>query len=96
MKLWAWVRTEWDRVAGVALIVLGAVLLGFGYHGVSNSPYVAEELAYIVSGGLGGLFCLGVGAGLLISADLHDEWRKLERLEAAIRGERAPGSSERR
>ena len=95
MSLWAWVRTEWDRVGGVALIVLGAVLLGFGYHGVSTSPYLAEGLAYMVSGGLGGLFCLAVGAGLLISADLHDEWRKLERLEAAIRGERALGEEHR-
>ena len=82
-----WLRAEWDRVAGFSLIGIGALLLVLGYHGVSQSPYVAEQLSYIASGGLGGLFCLGIGATLLISADLHDEWRKLDRLEAAVRGE---------
>jgi hypothetical protein len=87
-----WLRAEWDRVAGFSLIGVGALLLVVGYHGVSRSPYVAEQLSYIASGGLGGLFCLGFGATLLISADLHDEWRKLDRLEAAVRGE--PATSE--
>jgi hypothetical protein len=80
-------RTEWDRALGVALIVAGVIALILGYVGVSNSPYVASELAYIISGGIGGLFLLGLGAALLIMADLHDEWRKLDRIEAAIRGE---------
>jgi hypothetical protein len=82
-----WLRAEWDRVAGFSLIGVGALLLVLGYHGVSRTPYVADQLAYIASGALGGLFCLGFGATLLISADLHDEWRKLDRLEAAVRGE---------
>jgi hypothetical protein len=82
----SWLRAEWDRVAGFGLIALGAIALVIGYQGVNDSPYVAEELAYIISGGLGGLFLLGTGATLLISADLHDEWRKLDRIEAAILG----------
>lgn len=80
-----WVRAEWDRVAGFALIVLGALALLFGYLGVRHSPYVAEELAFIISGGLGGLFLLGLGGIFLISADLRDEWRKLDRIEALLR-----------
>ena len=90
MNLWIWLRSEWDRVAGFALVGLGAVLLLFGYLGVKDSPFVAEQLAYIASGGLGGIFCLGIGVGLLLSADLHDEWRKLDRIEAAMRGEALP------
>ena len=54
-----WLRAEWDRVLGFTLIALGAVLLVLGYLGVSDSPYVAEQLSYIVSGGLGGLFLFG-------------------------------------
>jgi hypothetical protein len=80
-----WLRAEWDRVAGFGLIGLGALLLVLGYSGVSRSPYVAEQLAYVVSGGMGGLFCLGFGAVLLLGADLHDEWRKLDKIEVAIR-----------
>jgi hypothetical protein len=87
MDLMTWLRAEWDRVLGFTLIALGAVLLVLGYIGVSDSPYVAEQLSYIVSGGLGGLFLLGAGATLLILADLHDEWRKLDRVEAMLSGE---------
>jgi hypothetical protein len=87
MDLMTWLRAEWDRVLGFTLIALGAVLLVLGYLGVSESPYVAEQLSYIVSGGLGGLFLLGAGATLLILADLHDEWRKLDRVEAMLSGE---------
>lgn len=79
-----WLRAEWDRVAAVFLIGLGAVLLVLGWVGVSDSAYVAEQLAYLVSGGVGALFCLGLGVGLLLSADLHDEWRKLDRLEERL------------
>lgn len=87
MDLMTWLRAEWDRVLGFTLIAVGAVLLVLGYIGVSDSPYVAEQLAYIASGGLGGLFLLGAGATLLILADLHDEWRKLDRVEAILSGE---------
>ena len=90
MNLWIWLRSEWDRVAGFALVGLGALFLLLDYLGVKNSPFVAEQLAYIASGGLGGIFCLGIGVGLLLSADLHDEWRKLDRIEAAMRGEALP------
>src|SRR6266699_5206083 len=82
-----WLRAEWDRAAAVALVVLGLIFVAVGYNGVANSPYVAEELAYLASGAVGGLFLLGAGALLWLSADLHDEWRKLDRIEAAIRGE---------
>lgn len=78
-------RAEWDRALGWSSIGLGAVCLLLGYRGVSNSVFVAKELAYVVSGGLGGLFLLGLGIGLLLSADLRDEWHKLDRIEAAIR-----------
>ena len=96
MDLMTWLRAEWDRVLGFGLIALGAVLLVLGYLGVSNSPYVAEQLSYIVSGGLGGLFLLGAGATLLHVADVHDEWRKLDGIEQALRsGEPIPSEPRR-
>jgi hypothetical protein len=90
MDLSNWLRAEWDRVAGFALVILGAVCLVLGYIGVSDSPYLVENLSYIMSGGIGGLFLLGAGATLLVSADLHDEWRKLDRVEDAIRADKTP------
>lgn len=79
-----WVRAEWDRVAGFGLLAAGVVVLLFGYIGVSNSTDTPEALCYVVSGGIGSLLLFGAGAVLLISADLHDEWRKLHRIEAAL------------
>ena len=85
MELKTWLRAEWDRVTGFALVVLGAIVLYAGYDGVGGSAYVAEQLAYLVSGGLGGIFLLGVGATFLIRSDLHDHWRQLDRIETVIR-----------
>ncbi len=77
-------KSQWDRIAAVVCGIGGVVLLVVGYQGIADSPYVAEELAYLISGGLGGVFLLGIGATLYISADMHDEWRKLDRIEAAV------------
>jgi hypothetical protein len=74
-------RVERDRAAGAVLVALGGLALLVAYLGVSNSPYLVDEMSYVVSGGLGGLFLLGAGATVLISAGLRDEWRKLDRLE---------------
>ncbi|MGH9037716.1 MAG: hypothetical protein ACRD0O_18310, partial [Acidimicrobiia bacterium] len=45
------------------------------------SVYPAQQMPYIVSGGLGGIFLIGLSATLWLSADLRDEWRKLDRVE---------------
>lgn len=80
-----WLRAEWDRVLGFACIGAGGLLVLVGYLGASDSIHTPEALSYLISGGIGGLFLLGAGAMLLVSADLHDEWRKLDRLEDAFR-----------
>jgi hypothetical protein len=85
MNLTSWLRAEWQRAAGFALIVAGAVMVVAGYIGVKGTPYVVVELAYIASGGVFGIFCLGLGASLVLSADIHDEWRKLDQVETALR-----------
>ena len=48
----------------------GAVALLIGYFGVSGTLDPAKQLPYLISGGVGGLFLLGVAAALLFSADL--------------------------
>ena len=84
MELLKWLRLQWDRVFGCAFVVTGAVALLTGWSKVSATPYAAEQMPYVVSAGLGGLFLLGVGATLWHSADLRDEWRKLDRLEEKL------------
>jgi hypothetical protein len=64
--------------------VIGLVSLLIGWIGVSGTEYVAEQMSFVASGGLFGIFALGVGAALWISADLRDEWRKLDSVEALL------------
>ena len=84
MELFKWLRLQWDRVLGATAVLIGAVALLTGWSKVSATPYPAEQIPYVVSAGLGGLFLLGVGATLWHSADLRDEWRKLDRLEEKL------------
>ena len=77
-ELTRWLRNQWDRVcAGIAVIAGGLSLL-FGYLGVSRGRLVTQQVPYLASGGFFGVFALGVGATLWLSADLRDEWRKLD------------------
>jgi hypothetical protein len=66
-------------------VLAGAITLFVGWLGVSDTAFTAKQLPYLASNGLGGLFLLGTGAMLWLSADLRDEWRKLDRIETAIR-----------
>ena len=80
-----WVRLQWDRVGAWACLLAGVITLIVGWAGVSQTAYTAKQLPYIAGCGLGGLFLLGAAAMLWLSADLRDEWRKLDRIENAIR-----------
>jgi hypothetical protein len=77
-------KSQWDRVLAVVLTISGAIALIAGILGVNDSIYLAEQTRYITAGGIGGIFLLGLGATLWISADLRDEWRKLDRIERAL------------
>jgi len=77
--------SSWDWIAGYALLGIAGVLLIVTAAAVSGSRFISDQLSYIVSGGLGGLILLGLGAVLLVTAGLSDEWRKLDRIEAALR-----------
>jgi hypothetical protein len=86
MNLLRWVRVQWDRVAAGACVVAGAIALVLGWRGVADETLTAQQLPYLVSGGIGGLFLLGLGGLLWLSADLRDEWRKLDDLEEPAAG----------
>lgn len=85
MRITTYFREQWDRVATCIAVALGASALVLGWLGVSNQIYPGEQLPYVVSGGLGGVFLLGLGAMLWISADLRDEWRKLDDIDRSLK-----------
>lgn len=84
MEILTALRAQWDRAAAVGAVVLGLLVLLLGYFGISGTEFVAEQLPYVISGGLFGLFLLLAGATLWLSADLRDEWRKLDSLDARL------------
>ena len=77
-------KKQWDRSSAIVLTVIGVIALVGGWLGVRGTPVLAEQTRYIVSGGIGAVFFLGVGATLWLSADLRDEWRKLDRIEQSL------------
>ena len=78
------VRTQWDRVTAAVLVVGGVVALLAGWIGVSGTVLAYRQIPYVVSGGLVGLTLIVLGVGAWLSADLHDEWRKLDHLEELL------------
>lgn len=84
MELGKWLRVAWDRAAALAVIAVGAVVVIIGWIGVSGEAYPAKQLPFMMSGGVGGIFLLGVGALFWLSSDLRDEWTKLDRIEEAL------------
>ena len=87
MELMTYLRAQWDRAGAVVATVLGLVVLLLGYLGTSHTEYIAEQIPYLLSGGLLAIMLLTVGAVLWLSADLRDEWREMAEQGEAIRQE---------
>lgn len=90
MNLKNYLRCQWDRAGAVACLAIGVVAMIVGYVGVSGTRETADQIPYVVSGGMVGLFLLGTGVMLWLSADMRDEWRKLDAIDERLAaGERA-------
>lgn len=81
MDLKALLRANADRVIACGLVLIGAVAVVLGWIGVSGTGLAAEQIPYLVSGGIGGLLLVVVGCTAWVSADLQDEWRRLDAIE---------------
>ena len=73
-------KHRWERALAVLSLLIGALALLIGWLGISRATLTTEQLPYLASGGLLGLFALGLGATLWLSADLHDEFGALLRI----------------
>jgi hypothetical protein len=56
---------KWLEWIGMAGIVFGFVCILLGWYGAANSPYLYEEVPYLISGGLLGV-ALVIGGGVLV------------------------------
>jgi hypothetical protein len=85
MDLYRWLRNQWDRTLAIVLGLAGLLAIYLGWRGVSDALIPSQQIPYLASGGILGLFLLGAGATLWLSSDLRDEWRKLDSLADDIR-----------
>jgi hypothetical protein len=85
------------KALAAALTVAGLVAVLVGYLGVRDESHIELQLPYLISGGLGGLVLMGLGALVLIQyqmrvqarrfaemTDTLDEWK--EQAIAELRG----------
>jgi hypothetical protein len=75
----------WDRVAAVTCVVVAVVTLIVGWVQLSAESQAGDQIPYVMSAGIGGLFLLAIGLTLWLSADLRDEWRKLDVIDENLR-----------
>jgi hypothetical protein len=87
MGLSRWLRNQWDRTAAIVSAVASGVAMLLGWRGVSRVSLPSEQIPYLASAAMFGLFALGIAATLWLSADLRDEWRKLDDIHHAIERE---------
>jgi hypothetical protein len=85
MKLAKLLQLEWDRAAAVTCVLVGGLILVIGWFGASGTLDPGVQLPYIMSGGIGGVFFLGLGATLWLSGDLRDEWCKLDAIDETLK-----------
>ena len=87
------VKQQWDRVLAIVAALVGVVLLVIGWAEVSSTAVVADQIPYLASQCVGGLIAFGVATTLWISADLRDEWAKLDDIYRAVGGGEADRAS---
>ena len=75
-----------SRAAAAVAFVVGAVALVVGWHGTAHSTLTSEQIPYLVSGAIFGLFALGTAGILWLSADLRADWEKLDEISKALHG----------
>ena len=71
-------------VLAVVAIAVGGLALLLGWYGVSGTFDPGEQMSYLVSGGLGGLFLAGVGAALVSSSNMRQATRKIDELQRGM------------
>lgn len=66
---------------GVALCLLGFLVMFFGWNGAASSNFVPAQFPYLISGGLVGLGVVVLGSALVL---VQNQRTDMARLEAAV------------
>lgn len=71
-------------VLAIVAMAVGAIALLLGWYGVSGTLDPGEQLSYFISGGLGGIFLVGVGAVLVSSSNMRQATKKIDDLQRGM------------
>lgn len=80
--------------AGFALITIGTLLAVGAWIGAQSATYEVSGLSYLISGGVGGALCIGIGVTLLVTARLDAKNRWLSRLTETLGAASEPDPNE--
>ncbi|MBV8159368.1 MAG: hypothetical protein JO265_00440 [Acidimicrobiia bacterium] len=72
------------KALAAALTVAGLVTVLVGYLGVRNESHIELQLPYVVSGGLGGLVLMGLGALVLIQYQMRIQARRFAEMTDSL------------
>ena len=86
MEMKSFLRANLDRVLAAGLALAGVVAIIIGWIGVSGTGLAPAQIPYVISGGIGGIALIALGCTAWISADLQDEWRRLDAIEERLEG----------
>jgi hypothetical protein len=69
-----------SRLVGLGLAVAALALLFGAVLGTTRSNFLVQDLAYLGTGGLGGLACLAVGGAVYVASRSARRCEELDRL----------------
>jgi|GEM_PF-4659929 len=77
-------KLDWRQALGGMFILAGLLALALGWFGIARTSKTYEQLSFLLSGGLGGVGLIGVGAVLLTSYEHFLDRFAIARLEARL------------
>lgn len=81
---WTWVGRALRPYAGWICAGIGFIVIILGWFGVSGQALVAKQLPYLISGGIGGIAIVGVGAAYVAVDQIRRDSGRLDRLERMV------------
>jgi hypothetical protein len=77
---------DWRQTLGGLMLLAGFVLLCLGWLGVSGTDRTADELSYMLAGGLGGIALVATGLTFMIAHEHRADRRAIAHLEERLGG----------
>lgn len=81
---WRSLAEDRARLASLVLLVAGLVLLAGAFIGATRAEFLVSDLAYLTTGGLGGVACLALAAAVAVAGRSGRRCAELDRIAATL------------